>query len=102
MHELTRPHLADPVLGVLSYYPRDVSFFLPPTLVEPVDAALEVCRGVKGVGAVSLLDQVELPDGRRSATLRMRLEGFLSANDARELQKSVGARLSEQLGVVIR
>ncbi len=96
VHELTRAHLAT---MPLEYFPRDVSFFFGE---QSLDELVGCCRAVEGVVECAVADTFAFPDGRKSATLRMRFRGFLGREDANQLQGKVAARLSELHKVVVR
>ncbi len=98
VHELVCAHRAS---QKLDYFPRDLSFFHAPEL--DLARVVECCNSVPDVFDCVVFDQFAFPDGRKSATLRMRFRGFLSWDDANVLQNTVLAqRLVQEFNVVVR
>ena len=98
MHELTT---AERATLQLEYFPRDVSWFVRD--YESVEAMVAACKEIEGVTECAVLDKFEYPGGgKKSLTVRMRLRGFLSSEDAIRLQQHVAQTVGEKFGAVVR
>lgn len=97
-----RNNATNPPTVPLSYFPRDVSMFLPQGSVESDIVAFVAT--LPHVGNVDVLDRFVHPkSARQSLTLRLALRGFISPTEAIEVQRSVGDSVSKKFaGVQIR